>query len=242
MLCPRCNSENELGEKFCRFCGAPLIDTELFLDPKEQKRREKNRKKQQRLKEKDEQARRNATAMVQNNGTVPKRTYSLIEKAYQRDYTRIILSLAKSIIILVILLAVIYFIFSFVSVKYAESTHNYSVSGNDIPSLNYVVGDRSIKKVKYSFDNHIFKTQYIFENISNPTNDILKYTAYLTSNNKYQIIKDFDPSLENGNAKLAVKSVSTFEDMIVLEINWTKNSYSIIVYKEKSTLENSTNN
>ena len=41
MLCPRCNSENELGEKFCRFCGAPLIDTELFLDPKEQKRREK---------------------------------------------------------------------------------------------------------------------------------------------------------------------------------------------------------
>ena len=39
MLCPRCNSENELGEKFCRFCGAPLIDTELFLDPKEQKRR-----------------------------------------------------------------------------------------------------------------------------------------------------------------------------------------------------------
>ena len=98
------------------------------------------------------------------------------------------------------------------------------------------------KKVKYSFDNHIFKTQYVFENISNPTNDILKYTAYLTSNNKYQIIEDFDPSLENGSAKLAVKSVSTFEDMIVVEINWTKNSYSIIVYKDKSTLENSTNN
>ena len=230
MLCPRCNSENELKDKFCRFCGAPLYETEVFIDPKEKKRQEKILKKQERLNDK-----------MKQKQNLPKRTYSLNENVHRNSGLNNLLSIIKSLIILAILIVVIYIIFNIISVKMAQNGNDFSVNGNKIPSINYVVGERKVEKVKRSFDNHIFKTEYIFIDIDKSTDDILKYISYLMDKNSFQIIKDFDPSLENGTAKIATNSQTKFEDMVVLEIKWEKNKYHIITYSTKSTLPKTNN-
>lgn len=228
MLCPRCNSENETGAKFCRFCGAPLTDTELFIDPKELKRREKLKKTQERKMKKEQS----------NAVNVPRRTYSLNEQAYQRNHLKPLLSIAKSILVLAVLLVCLYFLVGFISVKYAESSSSYSAGGNKIPSINYVLGDRDISKVERSYKEHIFKTKYIFKNVENRASDLIKYTGYLTGKSGYQFIEEFKIADETGITKLATKSAISSENMTVVEINWTKDSYTLTIYKDKNALPN----
>ena len=226
MLCPRCNSENEAGEKFCRHCGAPLVDTELFMSEKERKIRKKEIKRLEKQKEKEERLKNNASR-------VPKKTYTLNEKAYRRNYTSMVISLAKSLTILVVILILVYFIGNYVLKIVAEKTDHYGVGGTNIASVNYVLGDRSVKKVKYSYDNGL-KVEYIFENIDNVSTDLNKYVAYLMENNKFLIDGSFDLSLENGKTKLYAQPTTLNEDKIIMELSWTKDSYSFVLYKQKS--------
>ncbi len=227
MLCPRCNSENEAGEKFCRHCGAPLVDTELFMSERERKIRKKEIKRLEKQKEKEERLKNNP------KGIIPKRTYTLNENAYKRNYTSMAISLAKSIAILVVILILVYFIGNYVLKIIAEKTDHYSVSGTNIASVNYVLGDRPVKKVKYSYDNGL-KVEYTFENIDNVSTDLNKYVAYLMEHNKFLIDDTFDLSLENGKTKLYAQPTTLNEDKIIMELSWTKNSYSFVLYKQKS--------
>ncbi len=226
MLCPRCNSENELGEKFCRHCGAPLVDTELFMSAKEKKQRQKEIKKQEKLQKKQQQKKYSIN--------VSKKTYTLDEKAYRRDPLRIVGSLVKSLIILIILIVLIYFGGGFVLAKITESTDTYSVSGTKVPSINYVVGDRTVKKVNFKFKNG-FKTEYQYINIDNKVDDLSKYISYLLTNNKFQLENEFNPNLDNGSTTLSVNPTTMNSDKIIVEINWTNNAYSLTLYKQKNT-------
>lgn len=209
MLCPRCNSENELGEKFCRHCGAPLTDKELFSKTPDNSL-------SQRIMEK----------IIPSTSQKP---HSLNSKAYKRNNSSAIVSLVKSLIVLIILLIGFYYLAGFVLGKIAENTNNYSISGKDIPSINYVLGDRSVKKVKYSYDDKKIKVEYIFENIEEPTTDLVKYVSYLMANNKFELQTNFDPT-EEGNIKLAAIEA---ENKYIVDINWTKDSYSLVLYKDK---------
>ena len=232
MLCPRCNSENDLGEKFCRHCGAPLIDRELFLDPKEKKKLEKQKKLQKKQELKN--AKKNN---YDPNVTGAKRTYSLSENAYRRSQTSVLLSLAKSLVILLVIIIGLYFLVGFILTKVYENADTYSVGGIKIPSANFVLGDRQIRKVKDSYKDKIFKTEYIFKNVEEPTTDIIKYISYLLENDKFEIINDFNPSFDTGSTKLATKSSKTFDDMIVVELSWTTKSITVTTYTTKSTLQ-----
>lgn len=230
MLCPRCNSENDLGEKFCRHCGAPLVDNELYMSDKEKKFREKERKKQEKLQ------RKNSSGISQQlQAKAQKKTYTLDEQAYRRDPTKMIMSLAKSLIVLLALIVLIYFGGGFLLKNISENIDNYHVAGTKVPSVNYVVGDRKIAKVSYSYDKGI-KTQYKFENVEDTKTDLIKYIGYVMEHNKFEIASNFDPSQDNGTVKLIIKSDSKNTDNVVLMIEWTKTTYTLTFYKEKNIL------
>ena len=227
MLCPRCNSENEMGAKFCRHCGAPLTDTELFMSPKEKKMQAKNLKRQQKMLKKQQQN--------QNKiNTVSKRTYTLNEKKYRRNYVSVFLNFIKSLIILAIVLVAGYYLGKFLLTKVAENTKNYTISGRYIPSINYIIGDRDVKEVKFTYDEKILKTHYFFENVANPTDDLNKYIIYLIENNDFEIIQDFNTTKEVGNGKIAIKAKNKNDITLVMDFNWTKDSYELIFYKDKN--------
>ncbi len=229
MLCPRCNSENELGEKFCRHCGAPLVDEELFLSDKERKLRKKEKKRQEKLKRKQEQK----TYSI-NVKQGPKKTYSLNEKAYRRDPARMAFSLFKSLIVLVIIIILGYYLGGYILKVVAEKTDHYSAGGTNVASVNYVLGDRPVKKVKYSYDNGI-KVEYQFDAVDNKGDDLTKYVSYVMEHNKFLIEgNEFNPSTENGSVKLYVQPTTLNSDKIIMEINWTTNAYSITLYKQKN--------
>ena len=227
MLCPRCNSENDTGEKFCRHCGAPLVDTELFKSEEEIKKEEELKRKRQKNQNKEKQ-------VQQNNTNRPKRTYSLIEKVYSRNYSKRILSLVKSVFILLIIIIAIYFISKYLLASVFQKANDYSVSGNKIPSVNYVLGDRKLKTVNYSIENMIFKTTYIYENVEKPRLDVINYVSYLKEKKNYEVIDGFDMTGESGKVIMITKSTTVLDDKIVVEINWTKNSINITTYHNKN--------
>lgn len=233
MLCPRCNSENEAGEKFCRHCGSPLTDTELFMSPQERKFRKKELKRQERLERKKQVKSYNINVAKSNKkNNVPRRTYSINEKAYQRNPLYLAGSLIKSVIVLIVIVLLVYFVGGFVLTKVAENTSNYGVAGIEVPSINYVLGDRTVKKVKYSYDKKLI-VEYMFENVENPTDDLSKYIAYLMEHNKFTIDGQYDSSLENGTVKLKYVPESENADTVIADINWTTNGYSLTFYKDK---------
>ena len=224
MLCPRCNSENELGEKFCRHCGAPLVDTELFMSAKEKKQRKKEIKKQEKLQKQQQQK----TYSI----NVPKRTYTLEEKAYRRNPLRIVGSLLKSLVMLIVLIFLVYYGGGFILTKIAESSDSYPIGDVKVPSVNYVIGDREIRKVKFDFDDG-FKTEYQFTNIINRSEDLTKYISYLIKNNGFELTNEFNPDVDSGNITLVINPVNVNSDKIVMDISWTYNTYTLVLYKTK---------
>ncbi len=241
MLCPRCNSENEMGEKFCRHCGAPLADTELFMSPKEKKIRQKELKRQEKLKRKQEKAQEKKTytinvpdqKKVNTTGNGNTRTYTLNEKAYRRNPISMALSLFKSFIVLIVIILLVYYVGGYLLTVSAENTESYGIGGTRVPSVNYVLGDRDVTKVKYSYDKGL-KVEYTFENVENVSEDLTNYVKYLMEHNNYQIEGDFNSTLPNGTVKLYISPSTINSDKIYTEINWATNSYVVTLYKVKN--------
>lgn len=223
MLCPRCNSENDLGEKFCKFCGAPLTDTDLANNLKEEKKAKKK---------KEVKIAKQKAAMPQRQS---KRTYSLNETAYRRDRIAPLISLAKSLVILLVLIVAIYFLIMFILTKSANSTDNYSIGGDPVPSVKYVIGDREISKVKISYKGGVLSKTYYFKNMDDLANDLIKYVGYLMQNNSYEILTDFNPTIDNGSTKLVAPSTKAYGNVDVIEISWSGNECAFKMYRDLET-------
>lgn len=223
MLCPRCNSENDLGEKFCKFCGAPLTDTDLVYNLKEKVKKQK----QKRIKVPKQK--------IQRPNSQSQRTYSLDEKAYRRDKIGPIISLAKSLVILIILVIAIYFLAMFILTKNASSTDNYSIGGDSVPSVKYVLGQREISKIKYNYKDGVLSKTYYFKDMENLANDLIKYVGYLMENNSYEILTDFNPTVDGGSTKLAATSLKTYGSLDVIEISWSGKDCTMKMYRDLET-------
>ena len=244
MLCPRCNSENDAGEKFCRHCGAPMADRDLFLSEKEKKKLEKEKQKKEKKVNLKKIKISNFKLKTKKNEehssedeSKPKRTYSVNEETYHRNYTKMIISLSKSVFMLLVIIVMIYFVSGFILVSYFKNASNYSVSGNKIPTANYVLGDRKLNKVKFSFEGGSLKTKYIFENVDSPRKDVVSYVTYLIEKSNFRILGDYNTTVAEGSVKLGANSVNVPDDMVVVEIQWTKKTITIITSHSKSTIK-----
>ena len=218
MLCPRCNSENEPGAKFCKFCNAPLKD--LGITPTNVKVKNKNRF----------NLRRNH---IQANGNVNDNS----NKIYRRNKIGGIFSFLISFIILAIILVAIFFLCLLMINKLYENADNYKVGNDKIPSIKYILGSRELKNIDYKFNNATLERVYNYENVPDVTGDLNKYIAYLMQNQGFNLLSEFN-NTPTGSVKLAAVAQKAFEDVIVLEINWTENSYSLYFYNDKDALEN----
>lgn len=218
MLCPRCNSENEPGAKFCKFCNAPLKD--LGITPTNVKVKNKNRFNLHRN-------------HIQANGNVNDNS----NKIYRRNKIGGIFSFLISFIILAIILVGIFFLCLFMINKLYENADNYKVGNDKIPSIKYILGSRELKNIDYKFNNATLERVYNYENVPDVNGDLNKYIAYLMQNQGFNLLSEFN-NTPTGSVKLAAVAQKAFEDVIVLEINWTENSYSLYFYNDKDALEN----
>lgn len=218
MLCPRCNSENDLGERFCKFCGAPLTDAVAPVQEERKIRKQKPVKQPKAPREPRTQR-------------TPRRTYSLNEGAYRRDHVGPIISIFKSILILLVLVVLIYFIVTAVMVKRAQSTDTYNIGGDKIASVNYVLGDRDLYKVKYGWEDGTLTKTYLIRNMDNMSEDLIKYIGYLIENHSFTLDGIFDPSQSESSIRLIANSASAYANVDVVEISWNDEECGIKMYR-----------
>ena len=55
-------------------------------------------------------------------------------------------------------------------------------------------------------------------------------------NNGFEITQNFDTTQEEGSGQATIKAQSKNDVNIVLDFNWTKDTYELIFYKTKSNL------
>ena len=220
MLCPRCNSENDFGAKFCKFCGAPLTDSDLYKEKDALQKKKRHLKKNNSIKPRS-----------QRQPRVTRKTYSLNEKAYRRSILGPIFSLIKSLIVLILIIIFVYFMAKILLVAIANNSNNYSIWGDSIPSVKYVVGDRKVKSIDYNYENKVLYKTYNFEESNNLANELTKYVGYLIQNNSYELLTDFNPSTASGKTILSSISSSEVESYNIIEISWNNNIFSITVYR-----------
>lgn len=213
MLCPRCNSENETGTKFCKFCGSPLVDTDLFLDQNTLKKRDKERKKEE--KKLERQNRRKEA------------------RPYRRPIFRIFFRFISSLILIIVLAIAGVYLLNFVNVKMSNDMDTYKAKGVSIPSIKYVINNREVTEVKYSYVNNIFKKSYVYGNVEDAANDLIKYVSYLMEHEKFELLTPFNPA-QPGSARLVAESTSTIGYLTVVDIDFTDSSYTITVYADQS--------
>lgn len=112
----------------------------------------------------------------------------------------------------------------------------YYVIGNDkIPSIYEVVGKRKLSIYRMFSDKGIEKYKYKYIKIKNVSSDLSKFTSELKENYNFVYTSDIDFSKDRGTVKLSKNSVDD-DKIIIIEINYSKNKYEIIISKGKGNI------
>lgn len=113
--------------------------------------------------------------------------------------------------------------------KYKDD--KYYVIGNDkIPSIYEIVGKRKLSIYRAFSDNGIEKYKYKYVSIKNVSSDLSKFTSELKENYNFAYTSDIDLSKDEGTVELSKNSVDK-DKIIIIEINYNKNKYEIIISK-----------
>ena len=65
-----------------------------------------------------------------------------------------------------------------------------------------------------------------------------KYISYLIKNNGFELTDEFNPDVDRGNITLVINPVNVNSDKIVMDISWTYNTYTLVLYKTKKLTHN----
>ncbi|MBU3099288.1 MULTISPECIES: hypothetical protein [Clostridium] len=108
----------------------------------------------------------------------------------------------------------------------ASNSSEYKIGNNTIPSIKAVLGKRSVNGVSTETSNNITKKVYTYSKIQDVNGDLVKYIKYLTQNNGFLAMTDFDLNTPSGTLQLG-KNSSESGKVIILDIQWDMGTYSI---------------
>jgi hypothetical protein len=144
----------------------------------------------------------------------------------------------KIIIILVTLIFIL--IIAFFSYKYIIPTlsFEYSLKGDYVPSISKVLDERKVVyKYEKSTKNGVYFKKYTYLKQNDVINDIKVYVNYLIKMEQFEVLKAYDLNdPDNKSIYLGKVSHTNSEYIILIDIEYTTDSYEISLSKKKGTL------
>lgn len=137
-----------------------------------------------------------------------------------------------AIIVATCIIAVIVIIFSIVlfSTNHASKADTYNLSGDIIPSMKSVVGQRKITGVSTNIGGGIEQKEYTYVGVSNVIDDLFKYMNYLGANEGFITTQDYDLTKPTGKIQLG-KQAKDEGEIILINIEYYLGGYKITIEK-----------
>jgi hypothetical protein len=135
----------------------------------------------------------------------------------------------KIILIVVGVLLILGLVGATIAITALNSTSNsseYKIGNDKIPSIKAVLGKRSVNGVSTETSNNITKKVYTYSKIQDVNGDLVKYIKYLTQNNDFLTMTDFNLNTPSGTLQLG-KNSSKSGKIVLLDIQWDMGTYSI---------------
>ena len=117
----------------------------------------------------------------------------------------------------------------------AANIDYYEVAGDKVPSIKLVLGEeRKVRGTSSSVDtNGVNKKQYDYTASADIRGDLAAYTAYLREKDGFVFITPADLTAETGKGIQLVRNSVTAGNMVVVQIDYDRNGFSITVMRGK---------
>ena len=116
-----------------------------------------------------------------------------------------------------------------------ENEEYYTLNDDNIKSITSILGERKLQnKSTKKYKNTIIKT-YKYNNIKNPYTDLSKYILFLEDESNFITTKDYDLNKKEGLIELSRYSTNK-EYIIIMDITYNKNSYTIKITRGKGKI------
>lgn len=139
----------------------------------------------------------------------------------------------KKIIIIIILILII--LLSFYLIIRYDKKGFYTIKGDNIVTIDKIVGNRNLTKKKISLKNGLLNKTYEYKDVKDPYTDLSLYIKELKNKSNFLITKKYDLNKEKDTISLTRYSTNK-EYIIIMTINYNKDSYSINIVKGKGTI------
>lgn len=137
------------------------------------------------------------------------------------------------VLIAIILLSSTVSIVSTVVLNYFSGLDYYDISGDNIPSVKYVLGERSMSGISNNTSiKPIDYKQYRYEKISSAISDVEQYAEYLCLNEDFIIDSKSDTGESTGQYTLW-KISNTTGKRIQMVIDYETSKFTITIEKER---------
>ena len=116
-----------------------------------------------------------------------------------------------------------------------ENEEYYTLNDDNIKGITSILGERKLQnKSTKKYKNTIIKT-YKYNNIKNPYTDLSKYILFLEDESNFITTKDYDLNKKEGLIELSRYSTNK-EYIIIMDITYNKNSYTIKITRGKGKI------
>jgi len=139
------------------------------------------------------------------------------------------------IYIAVVILAVFLFSACSSALNEAANLQAYDFGADQIPTVNYIVGTRTVTNVETSTSPEALQKQYTYRSDSE-FEDLLNYTIYLRYENGWIVTQEYDLNDVPGTAQLAKNSVDAGK-ILILSIAYESGAYAIKITKADGTID-----
>lgn len=117
----------------------------------------------------------------------------------------------------------------------AAQIQEYEMDDDTIPSINSVVGERTVVGVETSISNGVPSKQYTYSSTS-VFDDVFAYIKVLVEQEGWLIIKDYNLNVTPGSAQFGKQSNEEGK-ILILTIDYEDTEYVVKIMKTEGTLE-----
>ena len=137
----------------------------------------------------------------------------------------------KKMLVSILVAAILMILFGACSA--AEKLEAYEVGGESIPSINSIVGQRSVNGVASGIENGMSYKSYDYKSDS-VTEDLVAYVFELRDNHGFIPIVDFNLDAIPGVGQLAKEAGDG--EIIIVQFDYVSSGYTIKITKGEGTL------
>lgn len=120
------------------------------------------------------------------------------------------------------------------TLKDAEQLQAYDMSGDSIPSVNSVVGERTVEGASSGTSNGVAYKEYKYASAT-VSDDLIAYLNVLLNDHGYLGLTDFNVTEIPGSGQIAAESGESGK-IIIIDLSYTSSGYTIKISKGEGTL------